>query len=41
MVDVGVDLKLSDRNTLGVGLSGEMGSDSRSHGITGQWRMTF
>lgn len=41
MVDLGVDLKLSDRNTLGVGLSGEMGSDSRSHGITGQWRMTF
>lgn len=41
MIDVGVDLKLSDRNTLGVGLSGEMGSDSRSHGLTGQWRMNF
>jgi outer membrane autotransporter protein len=41
MVDAGVDLKLSTRNTLGVGLTGEMGSDSRSHGVTGQWRMTF
>ncbi|NUT74068.1 autotransporter outer membrane beta-barrel domain-containing protein [Pseudomonas sp. C1C7] len=41
MVDVGLDLKLSERNTLGMGLMGEMGSDSRSHGITGQWRMSF
>ncbi|MHC8289865.1 autotransporter outer membrane beta-barrel domain-containing protein [Pseudomonas sp. XS1P51] len=41
MVDAGVDLKLSTRNTLGVGLTGEMGSDSRSHGVTGQWRMSF
>ncbi|MHC8364410.1 autotransporter outer membrane beta-barrel domain-containing protein [Pseudomonas sp. ZT5P21] len=41
MVDAGVDLRLSARNTLGVGLTGEMGSDSRSHGVMGQWRMAF
>lgn len=41
MVDAGLDLRLSTRNTLGVGLTGEMGSDSRSHGVMGQWRMTF
>lgn len=41
MIDVGMDLKLSDRNSFGVGLMGEMGSDSRSHGVTGQWRMNF
>ncbi|MDI3272031.1 autotransporter outer membrane beta-barrel domain-containing protein [Pseudomonas sp. AL03] len=41
MVDAGVDLRLSARNTLGVALTGEMGSDSRRHGITGQWGMSF
>ncbi|MCU1762777.1 autotransporter outer membrane beta-barrel domain-containing protein [Pseudomonas sp. 14P_8.1_Bac3] len=41
MVDAGMDLKLSKRNTLGIALTGEMGSDSRSHGVTGQWRMSF
>jgi hypothetical protein len=41
MVDAGVDLRLSARNTIGVGLSGEMGSDSRTHGVMGQWRMAF
>lgn len=41
VVDAGVDLRVSARNTLGLGLTGEMGSDSRSHGVMGQWRMTF
>lgn len=41
MLDIGMDLKLSAPNTLRIGLMGEMGSDSRSHGITGQWRMSF
>lgn len=40
-LDTGLDLSLSKRQTLGVGLTGEMGTDSRNHGITGQWRMTF
>jgi hypothetical protein len=41
MVDAGIDLRLSARNTLGVGVTGEMGNDTRNHGITGQWQMTF
>jgi outer membrane autotransporter protein len=40
-LDAGLDLSLSKRQTLGVGVTGEMGTDSRNHGITGQWRMTF
>lgn len=40
-LDAGLDLTLSDRNTLGIGLSGEAGNDSRSYGVTGQWRMAF
>jgi outer membrane autotransporter protein len=41
MVDAGLDLGLSPRHTLGVGIMGEMGTDSRNHGVTGQWRMSF
>ncbi|WP_392892784.1 autotransporter domain-containing protein [Pseudomonas migulae] len=41
MVDAGADLRVSARNTLGLGLTGEVGSDSRSHGVMGQWQMTF
>ena len=40
-LDAGLDLTLSTRNTLSVGISGEAGSDSRSYGVTGQWRMAF
>ena len=40
-LDAGLDLTLSARNTLGVGLTGEAGSDSRSYGVMGQWRMAF
>ncbi|QVW27007.1 autotransporter domain-containing protein [Pseudomonas hormoni] len=40
-LDAGLDLALSKRQTLGVGVTGEMGTDSRNHGITGQWRMSF
>lgn len=40
-LDAGLDLSLSKRQTLGVGVIGEIGTDSRNHGITGQWRMTF
>ncbi|MFW8695626.1 autotransporter outer membrane beta-barrel domain-containing protein, partial [Mesorhizobium japonicum] len=32
ILDAGLDLTLSTRNTLGVGISGEAGSDSRSYG---------
>lgn len=41
MVDAGVDLRLSALNTLGLGVTGEMGSDSRNHGVMGQWSMAF
>jgi outer membrane autotransporter protein len=41
VVDAGADLRVSARNTLGLGLTGEVGSDSRSHGVMGQWQMTF
>lgn len=41
MLDAGLDLSLSARHTLGVGVTGEIGTDSRNHGVTGQWRMTF
>ncbi|MFY0730048.1 autotransporter outer membrane beta-barrel domain-containing protein [Pseudomonas sp. NFX15] len=40
-VDAGLDVQLSARHTLGMGYGGEFSSDSRSHGVTGQWRMTF
>lgn len=41
LVDAGLDLGLSAKHTLGVGLNGEFGTDSRHHGVTGQWRMAF
>ena len=41
MLDAGLDLALSPRHTVGVGITGEIGTDSRNHGVTGQWRMTF
>lgn len=41
LVDAGLDLGLSANHTVGVGLNGEIGSDSRNHGVMGQWRMAF
>ncbi|MHC8329810.1 autotransporter outer membrane beta-barrel domain-containing protein [Pseudomonas sp. LB1P83] len=41
LVDAGLDLGLSAKHTLGVGLNGEIGTDSRNHGVMGQWRMAF
>jgi outer membrane autotransporter protein len=41
LLDVGLDLRASNNHTLGVGLTGEAGSDGRSYGVTGQWRMAF
>jgi len=40
-LDTGLDLAVTDSHTLGVGMSGEIGTDSRSHGVSGQWRMAF
>jgi outer membrane autotransporter protein len=41
MLDAGLDLGVSANHTMGVALTGEIGSDSRSHGVMGQWRMAF
>jgi len=40
-LDTGLDLAISNNHTLGVGLSGEIGTDSRNHGVSGQWRTAF
>lgn len=40
-LDTGLDLAVTDSHTLGVGLTGEIGTDSRTHGVSGQWRMAF
>ena len=40
-LDAGLDLGLSAAHTLGVGLTGELGNDSRTYGVAGQWRMAF
>ncbi|WP_435034131.1 autotransporter outer membrane beta-barrel domain-containing protein [Pseudomonas neuropathica] len=40
-VDAGLDLGLSANHTVGVGLTAEMATDSRTHGVMGQWRMAF
>jgi outer membrane autotransporter protein len=41
MLEAGLDVGLSARHTLGVGYSGEIGSNSRNHGLIGQWQMSF
>ena len=40
-LDTGLDLAVSSSHTFGIGLSGEIGTDSRNHGISGRWQMTF
>lgn len=40
-LDTGLDLGLSANHTVGVSLTAEAGNDSRTHGVTGQWRMAF
>lgn len=41
MLDAGLDLAISTRHMLGFGYNGEVGNDSRSHGVMGQWRIAF
>lgn len=40
-VDAGLDLALSANHTLGMGVTGDVASDSRNTGVMGQWRMAF
>ncbi|WPN74708.1 autotransporter outer membrane beta-barrel domain-containing protein [Pseudomonas germanica] len=41
VLEAGLDVGISARHTLGVGYSGEIGSNSRNHGLFGQWQMSF
>jgi subtilase-type serine protease len=41
VLEAGLDVGVSARHTLGVGYSGEIGSNSRHHGLIGQWQMSF
>ncbi|WP_248742434.1 MULTISPECIES: autotransporter domain-containing protein [unclassified Pseudomonas] len=40
-LDTGLDLAISSNHVLGLGLTGEIGTDSRHHGVSGQWQMAF
>ncbi|WP_224771061.1 autotransporter domain-containing protein [Pseudomonas sp. FEN] len=41
VVEAGLDLNLSARHSIGVAYNGEVGNNSRTHGIMGQWKMSF
>lgn len=41
LVEAGLDLGVSARQSVGVGYSGELGSNSRNHALVGQWQLRF
>ena len=41
VLEAGLDVGISARHSLGLGYSGEIGSNSRNHGLVGQWQMSF
>ena len=41
LVEAGLDLGLSARQSVGLGYSGELGSNSRNHALVGQWQLRF
>ncbi len=41
VLEVGLDIGVSARQTLGVGYTGDIGSNSRNHGLLGQWQISF
>ncbi|NWD77088.1 autotransporter domain-containing protein [Pseudomonas gingeri] len=41
VLEAGLDLRLSPRQNLGVGYTGEVGGNSRNHGVMGQWTLAF
>lgn len=41
VLEAGLDIGVSARQTLGVGYTGDIGSNSRNHGLIGQWQMSF
>ena len=41
LLEAGLDVGLSARHRLGLGYTGDLGSNSRNHALTGQWQMSF
>ncbi len=41
LAEAGVDMGITARQTLGLGYSGEYGSNSRNHALIGQWQLKF
>jgi len=41
VLEAGLDLGISARHRVGLGYSGELGNNSRNHGLIGQWQMSF
>ncbi|MNL31665.1 Extracellular serine protease precursor [compost metagenome] len=41
VLEAGLDVGIAARHTLGIGYSGELGNNSRNHGLIGQWQMSF
>lgn len=41
LLDVGFDIGVSARNTVGIGYSGQMGSNAQNHALIAQWQMAF
>ncbi|EIK97432.1 outer membrane autotransporter barrel protein [Pseudomonas sp. M47T1] len=41
LAEAGVDVGITARQTLGLGYSGEYGSNSRNHAVTGRWQLRF
>jgi outer membrane autotransporter protein len=41
MLEAGLDLGVSARQSVGIGYSGELGSNSRNHALTGHWQLRF
>ena len=41
LLEAGLDVGLSARHRLGLGYTGDLGSTSRNHALTGQWQMSF
>lgn len=41
LVEVGLDLGVSARQTVGLGYRGELGGNSRNHAVVGQWQLRF
>ncbi|MFJ7886158.1 autotransporter domain-containing protein [Pseudomonas sp. NPDC096917] len=41
VLDAGLDIGVSAHQTLGVGYTADIGSNSRNHGLMGQWQLRF